>query len=67
VLGDRSRNKMLARDFDLLVLGVAGDADDLHAIHQGRRDVERVRRRDEHHTGEVAGMAVGSVQLPVLA
>ena len=41
------------RDLDLLVLGVAGDADDLHAVHQGRRDVERVRRRDEHHVGEI--------------
>src|SRR5438876_3034486 len=44
---------MLARDLDLLVLGVTGDADDLHAVHQGRRNVERVRRRDEHHVGEI--------------
>src|SRR5262245_36621616 len=53
VLGDRVRDQMLARNLYLLVLGVAGDADDLHAIHQGRRDVERVRRRDEHHVGEI--------------
>ena len=31
------------RDLELLVLGVAGDADYLHAVHQERRDVERVR------------------------
>ena len=34
VLGDRMRDQVLARDLDLLVLGVAGDADDLHAVHQ---------------------------------
>ena len=53
VIVDRVRDQMLARDLDLLVLGVTGDADDLHAVHQGRRDVERVRRRDEHHVGEI--------------
>ncbi len=53
VLGDRRRDQVLARDLDLLVLGVAGDADDLHAVHQRRRDVQRVRRRDEHHVREV--------------
>ena len=53
VLGDRVRDQMPARDLHLLVLGVAGDADDLHAVHQGRRDVERVRRGDEHDVGEV--------------
>ncbi len=37
----------------LLVLGIAGDADDLHAVHQRRRNVERVRRRNEHHVREV--------------
>ncbi len=44
---------MLARDLDLLVLGVTRDADDLHAIHQGRRDIEGIRRRDEHHVGQI--------------
>ena len=53
VLGDLGRDQVLARDLDLLVLGVAGDADDLHAVHQRRRDVERVRRGDEHHVREV--------------
>ena len=53
VLGGHVRDQVLARDLDLLILGVAGDADDLHAIHQRRRDIERVRRGDEHHTGEI--------------
>ena len=53
MLGDRVRDQVLARDLDLLILGVAGDADDLHAVHQGRRDIERVRRGDEHHVGEI--------------
>ncbi len=53
MLGDRVRDQVLARDLDLLVLGVAGNADDLHAVHQGRRDIERVRRRNEHDIGEI--------------
>ena len=44
---------MPPRDLDLLILGVAGDADDLHPVHQRRRNVERVRRRHEHHVREV--------------
>ena len=47
------RDQVLARDLHLLVLGVAGDADDLHAVHQRRRNVERIRRGDEHHVGEI--------------
>ena len=50
---DRVRDQVLARDLDLLVFGVAGDTDDLHAVHQGRRNVERIRRGDEHHVGEI--------------
>ena len=34
MLGDGVRDQMLARDLDLLVLGIAGDPDDLHAVHQ---------------------------------
>src|SRR6516164_4776734 len=44
---------MLTRDLHFLVLGIASDADDLHAVHQRRRDIERVRRGDEHHAGEI--------------
>ena len=44
---------MALGDLDLLVLRVAGDADDLHAVHQRRRDVERVGRRHEHHVRQV--------------
>ncbi len=40
-------------DFDLLVLGVAGDANDLHAVHQRLRHAQRVGRGDEHHVREV--------------
>ena len=47
------RDQVPAGDLHLLVLGVARDADDLHAVHQGRRNVERVRRGDEHHVREV--------------
>src|SRR5262249_49757182 len=53
MLGDRVRNEVLARDLDLLVLGIAGDEDDLHAVHQGRGDIERVCRGDEHHVREI--------------
>jgi len=38
--------------FQPCVLGVAGNADNLHPIHEARRDVG-IRRRDEHHAGEV--------------
>ncbi len=41
------------RDGDLLVLGVAGQADHFHAVEQRRRNVERVRGGDEHHVGQV--------------
>ncbi len=40
-------------DLDLLVLGVAGDADDLHAVHQRLRHAQGVGRGDEHHVREV--------------
>ena len=40
-------------DFEFLVLGVAGDADDLHAVHEGRRNVEGIRRRHEHHMRKI--------------
>ena len=53
MLGNRVRDQVLARDLDLLVLGIAGDADDLHAVHERRRNVERIRRRHEHHIGEI--------------
>ncbi len=53
VLGDRVRDQMLAGNLDLLVLGVAGDPDDLHAVHQRSRNIQRIRGRDEHHVGEI--------------
>jgi len=47
------RDQVTARDLDLLVLRVAGDPDDLHTVHEGRRDVQRIRRRHEHHVRQV--------------
>ena len=45
-------------DLDLLLLGVAGDADDLHAVEQRAGDgVQHVGRADEHDLGEVEGHA----------
>ena len=40
-------------DLDLLILGVAGDADDLHAVHQRLRHAQAVGRGDEHHVRQV--------------
>ena len=45
-------------DLQLLDVGVAGEADDLHAVAQRPRDgVEHVRRGDEHHARQVVGHA----------
>jgi hypothetical protein len=40
-------------DLDLLVLGIALEADELHAVEQWLRQVERVRGAHEHHVAEV--------------
>ncbi len=53
VLLDLLRKQIAARDVRLLVLGVPGQPDDLHAVEQRRRDVERVRSADEHHLGKI--------------
>ncbi|ENN85911.1 hypothetical protein RHSP_17182 [Rhizobium freirei PRF 81] len=53
MLLDGLRQQVPLGDFALFVFGVAGDTDDLHAVHQGRRDVQRVRRRDEHDVRQV--------------
>ena len=47
------RDEVAPGDLDLLVLGVALEPDDLHAVEQRLRHVERVRRGDEHHVGQV--------------
>jgi len=57
MLGDRVSGSDAARDLDLLVLGVAGDPDDLHAVHQRSRNIQRIRGRDEHHVGECSTRA----------
>src|SRR3546814_20511160 len=43
----------LLGDLDLLVLGIAFEPDDLHAVEQRLRQVERVRGGDEHDVAEV--------------
>ena len=48
-LGDQ----VVQRDLLLFLLGVPRQPDDLHPVHQRRRDVQRVRRGDEHHVGKV--------------
>ena len=50
---DLLEDQVLAGDRDLLVLGVAGQPDDLHAVHQRLRHAQRVRRGDEHHVRQV--------------
>ena len=51
-------HEVAARDLHLLLLGVAGELDDLHAVAQRPRDgVELVGRGDEQHLREVEGHA----------
>src|ERR1700722_1675250 len=50
---DLLRNEVAPRDLDLFVLGVTGDADDLHAVHQRLRHAQRVGRGDEHHVRQI--------------
>ena len=50
------RDDVAARDVELLLLGVAGEPDHLHAVAQRRRHgVEDVRGGDEQHLREVEG------------
>ena len=44
---------MTLGDLDLLVLGVAGEPDDLHPVHERLRHAERVRRGHEQHVRQV--------------
>ena len=53
VVLDLLRDEITGGDVELLVLRVAREPDDLHPVEQRRRDVERVRRGDEHHLGQV--------------
>ena len=48
------RDDVLLGDHQLLFVGVAGEADDFHAVEERRLDrVEHVRRDDEHHVRQV--------------
>ena len=54
VLGELSRHQILRRDVDLLLLGVAGQLDDFHAVAQRRWNrLEQVRRGDEHDARQI--------------
>src|SRR3546814_14125623 len=46
-------NQVLLGNLDLLVFGVAGKADDLHAIQQRLRHAQAVGGAQEHHVGQV--------------
>src|SRR5260370_132820 len=47
------RDQVALGDLDLLVLGIAGQADDLHTVHQRLRHAQRVGRGDEQHVRQV--------------
>ncbi len=54
VLLDLARNQIALGDVDLLLLGVAGELDDLHAVEQRRRyRVQLVGCADKQHVAEV--------------
>ena len=54
---DLARHQIALGDLQLLLLGVAGQADNLHTVAQGRRHrVDLVGRGDEHDVGEVIGL-----------
>ena len=53
-LGELPREQEAAGDLELLLLGVAGELHDLHAVEERPRDVlDEVGGRDEQHLGEV--------------
>src|SRR4051794_14353770 len=53
---DLAGHEVALGDLELLLLGVARELDDLHAVAQRPGDrVERVRRRDEHDVRQVEG------------
>jgi len=53
VLLDLLRQQIAPRNVLLLVLGVAGQPDHLHAVEERRRDIQRVGGADEHDLGQV--------------
>jgi len=44
---------MAACNLDLFILRVTGNADDFHAVHERRRNIQRIGRRDEHDIRQV--------------
>ena len=53
MFADLSRQDVARGDFAFFAAGVAGQADDFHAVQERRRDVQGVGGRDEEHPGEV--------------
>ena len=54
VLGDLLRHQVALGDLQLLLAGVAGDLEHLHAVQQRRRDgIQHVRRGDEDDVREI--------------
>ena len=54
VLGHLPRQQVLAGDVELLLLAVAGQLDDLHAVEQRRMNgAQLVRRGDEQHPRQI--------------
>ncbi len=52
------RDEMLLGDGQLLLIGVAGQTNDFHAVEERRLNrVEHVRGDDEHHVRQVVGNA----------
>ena len=59
--------QVLARDLALLVLGIAGQGDDLHPVEQRLRQVQRVRGGHEHDVRQVdVDLQVVVLELAVL-
>ena len=50
---DLLRDQVAPRDFHLFVLGVAADADDLHAVEKRGRQARGVRGGDEHDIAQI--------------
>jgi hypothetical protein len=54
VVRDLFRDQVLGGDLELLLLGIAGQLQDLHPVAQRGRDrIEHVGRRQEQHFGEI--------------
>ena len=46
-------HQVAPRDLDFFILGIAGDANDLHAVEQGLRHPQGIRRGHEHDVRKI--------------